>query len=116
MLNRFPLAAIAAALVLTACGGPAGPANEVPVASAPPPTVPAPTAPVAPPPENDVVAKSCVDANTVMEARMALLGPAETRQVLVTFKGKGAPSSTQLAQLKALGLGGVFMRKLPIAR
>lgn len=106
MLHRFPLAAVAAAVVLTACGGSTSPVSAVP-------TVPA--SPVVTPPPNEVVAKSCVDANTVMEQRVALLGDAELKQVIVTFDGKGALALPQLNLLKSLGLGGVYMRKLPIA-
>ena len=103
MLHRFPLAAMAAAVVLTACGGSTAPLGGLP------------TGPVITPPPNEVVAKECVDANTVMQERVALLGDAELRQVLVTFEGKGVLALPQLNLLKSLGLGGVYMRKLPIA-
>jgi len=103
MLHRFPLAAMAAAVVLTACGG----STE--------PLVGGPVDPIVTPPPNEIVAKECIDANTVMQERVALLGDAELKQVIVTFDGKGALALPQLNLLKSLGLGGVYMQKLPIA-
>ena len=108
MLQRFPLAAIAAAVVLAACGGSTAPLAGIPANPVGPITT-------TPPPPNEVVAKACVDANTVMQERVALLGDSELKQVLVTFEGKGAPTLSQLNLLKSLGLGGVFMQRLPIA-
>lgn len=70
--------------------------------------------PITPPP-TDVVGKQCIDANTVMEQRLALLGPAETAAVIVSFEGRGPLAAPQLKLLEGLGLGGVFMQKLPIA-
>ncbi len=104
MLRQSSLAAVAAAVVLSACGGSTAPLSSLPAT---------PGNQVAAPPE--VAAKSCVDANTVMQERVALLGAAEARQVVVTFEGKGPLAAKQLNLLKALGLGGAYMQKLPIA-
>lgn len=67
------------------------------------------------PPAGEVVAKECVDANSELQERLALLGPAEGVPVIVTFSGRGPLSVAQRGELERLGLGGVFMRKLPIA-
>ncbi len=106
MLRRFPLAALTAAVVLSACG--AGPATDLPGVT------PGPGPVLVPPPDNDPVAKNCVDANTVMQERVALLGDAELHEVIVTFKSKGI-AAPQLGLLKTLGLGGAHFKRLPIA-
>lgn len=103
MLRLSPLAAIAAVFALSACGGSPTSLSSTPIG------------PGNPPPPVEVAAKSCVDANTVMQERIALLGDTELKQVLVTFEGKGRLEAPQLNVLKSLGLGGVFMQKLPIA-
>lgn len=101
---RSGLAAAAFLPLLVACGG----AGQAPVADVTP-------EPVTPPLPADPAEKSCVDANTVMEQRLALLGPAEAVPVVVSFEGRGPLQATQLQAIERLGLGGVFMRKLPIA-
>lgn len=101
---RSGLAAAAFLPLLVACGA----TSQAPVAGVTP-------EPVTPPLPADPADKSCVDANTVMEQRLALLGPAEAVPVVVSFEGKGPLQATQLQAIERLGLGGVFMRKLPIA-
>ena len=110
MRHRFPLAALAAAVLLSACNNPAPVAVATPV----PAPVPVPGTPQTPPPA-EVAAKSCIDANTVMQERTALLGAAELRSVIVTFDGRGAPKAEQLKLLETLGLSGPYFQRLPIA-
>lgn len=90
---RTGLLAAAAASLLSACGG-AATDSVLPV---------------------EPVALKCLDANSVTEARIARLGPAEAVPVIVSFEGKGPLQARQLQLIKGLGLGGVFMQKLPIA-
>lgn len=115
MLHRFPLTAFAvmAALALGACGDSSIVSSLTPSNPTSPTTPVAPVAEIAPP--SEIAAKSCVDANTVMAERTALLGPAEVRSVIVTFEGKGAPKLAQLKLLESLGLSGPYMQRLPIA-
>lgn len=94
--------------VLAACGG----SGSGPLDSGAGPGSPSPGST---PPAGEVVAKTCVDANSVMQERLALLGPAEAVPVIVSFSGRGPLSVAQRLQLERLGLGGVFMQKLPIA-
>lgn len=101
--SRAGLFAVAFLPLLAACGA----GSEDPASVVTP-------EPVTPPPA-DVVGKQCVDASTVMEQRLALLGPAETASVIVSFEGRGPLAAPQLKLLEGLGLGGVFMQKLPIA-
>ena len=105
-LMSHPRAAFASAALLcllAACGG----GSEAPLPGVTP-------EPLTPPPL-EVVSKQCVDANTVTEQRLSLLGPAETASVIVSFEGQGPLALTQRKLLEGLGLGGVFMQKLPIA-
>jgi len=110
MRHCFPLVALAAALALTGCGG----ASPQPVAVPSVPT-PGPTPTPETPPPAEVAAKTCVDANTVMQERLALLGAAELRSVIVTFEGNTAPTLQQLKLLESIGLSGPYFKHLPIA-
>jgi len=112
MLFRASLTALAAAALLAACGE----SSMVAVAPGSLPTTPTvPTAPAETPPPLAAPAKSCTDANTVMAERLALLGPAEARSVIVTFEGKTAPKLSQLQLLQSLGLTVGYFQRLPIA-
>ena len=101
--TRAALAAAALLPLLAACGS----GSPAPIASLTP-------EPATPPPA-ELVSAQCVDANTVTEQRLALLGPADTASVIVSFEGQGPLGLSQLKRLEGLGLGGVFMQKLPIA-
>lgn len=90
---RVGLLALAAGSLLAACGG-ATTDSVLPV---------------------ETIAAQCLDANSVTEARVAQLGPADAVPVIVSFEGKGPLQAKQLQLIKGLGLGGVFMQKLPIA-
>lgn len=107
MRHCFSFAALSAALVLSACGDSSVVAGIAPTLQ--PPTT------VENPPPAEVAAKSCVDANTVMQERVNLLGAAETRSVIVTFEGKTAPKLEQLQLLESLGLSVGYFKRLPIA-
>jgi serine protease AprX len=50
-----------------------------------------------------------------LTSALAVAGPADRLQVIVTFEGDGPLDAEQLGLLDRLGLGGVYFRNLPIA-
>jgi serine protease AprX len=50
-----------------------------------------------------------------LQRRLAAAAPAEALRVIVSFHGKGAPTTAQLDVLRATGVSGVHLRTFPIA-
>ncbi|HVL66147.1 MAG TPA: S8 family serine peptidase [Vicinamibacterales bacterium] len=50
-----------------------------------------------------------------LQARLTDAAPTDTLQVIVTFRGTGAPTAQQLEALASLGVSGVHLRSFPIA-
>jgi len=49
-----------------------------------------------------------------LQERLAKAAPGDALQVIVTFRGTGAPTSQQIASLAGLGLSGLHLRSFPI--
>jgi hypothetical protein len=50
-----------------------------------------------------------------LDQRLATAQATDELSVIVTFRGKGAPTGEQLGSLKALGLSGLHLRTFPMA-
>jgi serine protease AprX len=88
-------------ILLTACGSSDGVTGGDGVAPLPPQS-PAPTA-------------SCTDPGAATAERVGRLGDGEQLEVIVTFDGRGPLPAARLAALRALGVSGLHLQRLPIA-
>jgi serine protease AprX len=50
-----------------------------------------------------------------LQQRLAVAAPTSVFEVIVTFRGDGPLDATQLARLRTLGVGGVYLQRLPMA-
>ncbi len=67
------------------------------------------------PPPASVPTASCTDAGAATAERIAALADQERLEVIVSFDGHGPLSAARIDALKALGVTGLYLQRLPIA-
>lgn len=98
--GRVRAAGIVLSVLLGACG------NSEPLT---------PGSALTPPPPPATPTASCTDPAAATAERVRLLGDDELLEVIVTFEGQGPLSPDRIEALRALGLKGLYLQRLPIA-